>query len=798
MSRHHARSHRPLTFVLGLAASLFGLSWVALPSYVLAFGEDGVVPNLGQFHPEVLSLTRSAGVDVYVTDTGVVLDLWETSWAVVLPFPVGSGAEVAVTPQKQRGAKLHYFRGADPRRWVSNVPVYEEVLVRDLSTARSIWVKPERDGLRYRIDADSRLAEPAWLATCDGAQSLRRLPQGTVRAVCGEYVLHDAAAENGERLLSWDRPSSRRPSEEASGGSDSAEDTQRRDDPNSLLYCTYFGGSNHDRAHALLVDPAGEPILGGYTRSSNFPATAGAYDDSYNGDYDCHIAKFDMDATTLHWATFVGGALEDRVFALHQDANGDLIFSGHTYSSNFPTSLDAFDRTLGGTRDAYVGKLSEDGSTLHWATYLGGSDLDRSWDMNLDSMGRPVLSGDTYSSDFPSTPGALQETFTGTAGWSDGFATKVRPDGTGLEWSTFLGGGQLDYVKFMDMGSDDTPYLCGATNSADFPTTPGAFQPIHASGTDVFLTRLSADGSSLVYSTYIGGNSADLGEVVVVDPPTGEAVVTGTTISLDFPVTAGAYDTTHNGAKDAFVFRLGAAGDTLHYCTYVGGSGADEPWAMVLDLEGAPIFSGYVQSVDFPTTLTAFDSSHNGLQDANVTRLSPDGSDLRYSSYFGGSDLDGGWEMALDSFGNPMVTGPTGSPDLPTTPGVYDTSHNGNRDVFLAVFRVHDASGADGPGGLPVPAAGRLADLRVVPNPLSETTEARFRVRRSALVELRVLDVAGRAVARLFAGQARAGEHAVSWDARDASGRPVPSGVYWLQALEGTQPIVRRRIVVVR
>lgn len=770
------------------------LAIAASTSDAQAFGDGGLVPNYGQFDDQVRFGARGNGVDVYLTDGAVVLDVWDQANAVRLPLPWRGTDHLSVEPLERLETRLNYFLGDDPSRWAADVPVYAEVVVRDAQSGNELWLRPEADALLYRWVAPASGSmganggEPRDMgfrltARCEGAV-VSKLGERDISMRVGERTLRDVpsfahAGGAYDRAIVWgEQPSKTRGGDLGPGAEerDSA-GLRRADNPSSVVYSTYIGGSDHDRAHALLVDDAGSPILGGYTRSNNFPATAGSYDPTSNGGYDAHVCKFNSDGTVLLWATFVGGGLEDRVFAIHEAGNGDLVISGHTYSTNFPTTTNAFDRTLGGTRDAYAAKLNGTGSALLWSTYLGGSLDDRSWDMNLDSLGRPVLSGDTFSSDFPTTPGVFQPTFPGAASWSDGFVTKLKADGTGLVWSTFLGGTFVDYVKFMAMGTDDSPFLCGATTSSNFPSTPGSFDPSHNGGNDVFVVKMTPDGSGITYGTFLGGTGSDLGEVIVADV-SGDVVLTGSTTSTDFPTTSGAYDTSYNGVKDAFVTRLDAAGETLVYSTYVGGSGDDEPWSLVVDPDGAPIFSGYVQSVDFPTTVAAFDQSHNGLQDANITQLDPTGSSLLYSSYFGGSDLDGGWELALHPTGNPVLTGPTGSPDFPTTPGAYDTTHNGGRDVFLTLFLIRDPSSTPG-----TPPFQGDAALRAWPNPFARSVEVRLSVPRAGRAEAQVVDVSGRQVARLFDGRLSAGDHVLHWDGRDVDGRAMASGMYWVRVL---------------
>ena len=770
-------------------------------SPVWALGERGWIPNHGQFDDAVEYMARGNGVDVYLTEDALVLDVWDESTALRLPLSVEVAGGTA-EPQGVSTTHLNYFLGDDPSKWAANVPVYTDVVLRDDRTGDELRLRAERGALLYRLTSAAganAASTPLLLEACEGCEVVSTATDGGILIRIGDTVLEDRPLRDGklgsdglaaglggaagpggaaargpleyERFISWhpDGGGTVPPHDDGSGD-DSDGDGDNDDDPDGgggpddqrgdvsrLLYSTYIGGWDHDRAHALVIDSEELPILAGYTRSSNFPVTSGGYDTSHNGDYDCHVCKFNSDGTELLWATFIGGSLEDRVFAIHQDAAGDLVISGHTYSANFPTTAGAHDRTLGGARDAYVAKLNSTGSVLRWSTYLGGSNVDRAWDMNLDSQGRPVLSGDTSSQDFPTTPGSFQPFYSPETTFSEGFSTKLTANGSGIVWSTFLGGAASDWVKFMDMAEDDSPVLFGTTFSSNFPTTPGAYNETWSTLYDAFVTKLSPDGRHLVFSTYIGGSGSDWGEVIVV-LPSGDAMLTGATQSTDFPTTDHAFDRTHNGGKDGWVARLNAAGDSLMFSTYVGGNGDDEPWALTVNADGSPIFSGYVQSTNFPVTSDAFDLTHNGLQDANLTALDPSGSSLIYSTYFGGSDLDGGWELVMHPNGHPILTGPTGSPDFPTTSGAYDETHNGGRDVFLAEFELREPSGLpdiiDGESGSPwtpdgtdspgTPSASGMGNriaLRAQPNPFFESVDVRIWLSNARSVDVGSVDV---------------------------------------------------------
>jgi hypothetical protein len=260
-----------------------------------------------------------------------------------------------------------------------------------------------------------------------------------------------------------------------------------------------------------------------------------------------------------------------------------------------------------------------------------------------------------------------------------------------LVYSTYLGGASIDAYFFNDfqlgiaVDATGSAYVTGFTLSANFPTTAGAFDTSLAGNADVFVTKLNPSGSApLVYSTYLGGTNRDQGNSIAVDV-TGSAYVTGHTESTDFPTTPGAFDTTHNGDRDAFMTKLSSTGSALTYSTYLGGNTTDEGKGLAIDTAGSAYVTGSTASADFPTTPGAFDVTRSPLsEDAFVTKITPTGSlPLAYSTYLGGSGGDRGHGIALDVAGNAYVTGWTESDDFPTTPGAFDTTHNGIQDAFV-------------------------------------------------------------------------------------------------------------------
>lgn len=318
--------------------------------------------------------------------------------------------------------------------------------------------------------------------------------------------------------------------------------------------------------------------------------------------------------------------------------------------------------------------------SLTWSSCLGGSSADESNAIAVDNAGAAYVTGQTTSTDFPTTAGAFDPSHNSAI---EVFVSKFSPDGGSLVYSTYLGGTSFDYGYGIAVDSSEMAYITGQTLSSDFPTTPGAYDTFYNGWWAVFVSKLSADGSALVYSTYLGGSDSNYGTGIALDSA-GSAFVTGNTDSIDFPITAGAFDSSLNGSSDGFVSKFSADGSALLYSTYFGGSGDDSGRDIALDGTGSAYVTGSTSSTDFPTSAGAYNSSLNGSIDVIVSKLDSAGSTLLYSMYLGGSGSDNARCIALDSAGSAYLTGYTNSTDFPTSAGAYDQSQNGYDDIFVS------------------------------------------------------------------------------------------------------------------
>jgi len=321
---------------------------------------------------------------------------------------------------------------------------------------------------------------------------------------------------------------------------------------------------------------------------------------------------------------------------------------------------------------------------LYWSTFLGGERDEAVYALVLDDSMRPVVVGATRSADFPTTVGALDTTY---AGSFDAFVTKFDVDGSTVLWSTFLGDVADDRAWAVDIDGSNRPVVVGITFSAAFPVTGGAYDTSHNGDFDAFVAKLAADGSSLVWSTFYGGDDTEWDVSGVRLDDSERAVFSGNTRSTDLPTSSGAYDDSLGGVQDAFVASISADGSSLVYGTYLGGSGFDTAGDVAVDSTGRPVVVGTTDSTDFPTSPGAFQSSLGGsagLGDCFVAKLSSTAGSLVFGTYLGGDAVDEGFAVDVDDADGALVTGIARSSNFPTTPGAFDQTYGGSEDAFVA------------------------------------------------------------------------------------------------------------------
>lgn len=391
----------------------------------------------------------------------------------------------------------------------------------------------------------------------------------------------------------------------------------------TLLASTFIGSPGGEIGYDICVDNSGNVFVTGYT-SSNFPTTPGAYDTTFNGVWDVFLAKFNSNLTSLLSSTYLGGSSGDFGTSIVIDNLGNIFVGGWTYSSNFPTTSGAYDTTFGGDADGFVSKLNNNLSSLLNSTFLGGNAYDPVTDMKLLNNGNILIGGVTQSTNFPVTSGAYQPNHAPQNGpwpngYRDAYISIMNPTLTLLNASTYLGGSYEDWLLSIDYDTNSNIFVSGYTYSSDFPTTPGAYDITFNGQWDIFVSKLNPNLTSLVASTFLGGDGGE-GAYLDLDDRS-KVILGGGTSSSNFPLTSDAYNSVRSGPSDAILARMSMDLSTLLFSTLWGGSGAEGSSRVQTDSNGSLILLGQTNSNNFPTSPGAYDTSYNGNFDGFATKF---------------------------------------------------------------------------------------------------------------------------------------------------------------------------------
>lgn len=687
--------------------------------------------NQGQTDPRVKYMARGSGYTAFLTarDTRFVLT---SSTRQASPAPreigrtqpensspekevtaaidmrlVGGNPEPEIAGNNQLPGTVNYFIGNDRSKWQQGVKQYGAVSYNEVYPGVNMLFHGQQRQLEFDFTVSPGF-NPAVIGM--GFKGARRVSTDAagnlvLSSAAGDVVLHKPAAyqeKNGQREPVDVAFQFRSENEVAFKLGDYDHERELVIDP-TLTYSTYLGGVAEDDAYAIAIDGSGSAYVTGQTKSTNFPTVTGSYSTGPHGGFDVFVTKLSANGSSLVYSTYVGGSSDDSGTAIAVDGSGDAFVAGGTASSsNFPTTSGAFQTTYGGgSGDAFVFELSPSGNSLVYSTFLGGSGADAAFGIAIDASGTYVV-GTTQSTDFP-TQGPYQGS---NKGGGNGFVTKLNTSGNALVYSTYLGAGFGDFASAVAVDTAGNAYVTGATLTPTFPTTSGVFQKTCGSdGTcngglyDAFVTVFNPSGAGLVYSTFLGGKQTDQGLGIAVTG-SGTAYVTGLTKSSDFPLKS-ALQSTFTGQQNAFVTEINPTGTAMVYSTYLGGSGYDAGTSIALDGSNNAYVTGQTSSSDFPTSSGAVQTTIGGGNDAFVSKISDTGSTLIFSTYLGGSlnensaavsPLSPLGAVAVDSTGaNVYVAGNTASTNFPTH-SFFQSSNGGGIDAFVASYAIPDFS----------------------------------------------------------------------------------------------------------
>lgn len=660
-------------------------------------------------------ISRAQGSTLVVATSGV--DLWLDSGKrparLTMRF-AGAQPGIQLEATNQLSSRSNYFIGSDAAQWRTGVPNFGKV--------RYTAVYPGVDCVFYgagrQLEYDFIIkpgADPSPIALdMRGARSMKINANGDLDFDLGSgHVIH-------RRPVAYQVVDGRRVPVEAAFrmvarnrvGFSLGQWDRRHElviDP-VLTFATYFGGSDSDSGIDVAVDPLGNVLMLGSTRSTNFAATQGAVQTRNNGARDLFVTKV-APAGTVVYTTYLGGNASELAAGIATDASGAAYIVGDTQSPDFPTR-GAFQATNNGGAagfDGFIAKIAPNGASLVYSSYFGGNNDETFLDVAVDSSGAAYITGSTESNNFPVTASAFQRANRSVISLT-GFAAKVDPSGSALLYSTYLGGTGADLPVGIAVDGSGQALIIGGTASRDFPTTAGVVQPAAREAGDAFIARLNAAGSQLVMSTFLGGRDTDTGFHVAIDSA-GNIWAAGVTKSTDFPLSANATKRTLTGPNDAFVVKLTPNGATLSFSTLFGGLREDLAGPIVVDRAGRAYIGGQTSSTDLPAP-QAFQTLLKGPSDAFVAQFDPNGA-LLQASFLGGGGSDSLEGLALDSNDRLFAVGSTDSSDFPTTAGAPQAASRGGNEAWLARIEFSasaqnltitpDRLSFDGPTGAPIP-----------------------------------------------------------------------------------------------
>jgi hypothetical protein len=685
----------------------------------------GFEANQGQTSSEVKFVSRGKGYTAFLTAGGMVLALRPSQ-----PVPVSATGNVAATAKSQsttrttlqfkllgaarnpvvvgedpQPGRVNYFIGRDPSKWHTNVPTYARVRYKNVYPGIDLLyygnhrqveydfaVSPGADPRRIQFEITGanqiELDEQGNLVleTASGEMHFQspvvyQESQGLRVPVAGSYVMNDST-HVGFGVAQYDA-------------------TKPLVIDPVLLYSTYLGGSGDDQPSGIAVDSTGSVYVAGYTDSIDFPlATLGSLP---AGSTHVFVAKLDPTGSNLVYADYIGGNSQDYGYALALDGANDVYITGSTASSDFPL-VNPYQATYPGSFNAFLSKVSANGSSLLYSTYLGGNGSDQPTSVAVDGLGEMVVAGNTTSTNFPMA-NAYQATVSANQGgvWGNyGFVTKFTADGSALVYSTYLGGSAnvaydcgypcwpspYSAVAGVAVDGSGNAYAAGVTNTYNFPTTSSAYlttNTVQEDGTVGFVSQFSTSGS-LNYSTYFYESSGLLTSIaaIAVDN-SGSAYVTGVAFSDGtFPITStsicdpGVYGF---ACGYAFVSKFDPTGSTLQYSTFLGPNNNASPQAIALDANNDAYVLASTASSGFGM-VSGLESYTSG-NDLLLVEIDPVASTELFATYLGASVDEFPAGVAVDASGNIYVGGSTDSPDFPATQGVLQNVLGGGTDAFV-------------------------------------------------------------------------------------------------------------------
>ena len=681
--------------------------------------------NQGQTAPQVKFLSRGKGYSAFLTAGGMVLSLRpskavaaqpagnvaannksQKSVSATLQFKLlGAARNPAVIGEDPQPGRVNYFIGNDPAKWHRNVPSYGRVRYKNVYPGIDLIYYGNHQQLEYdfalapgadpsRIQFEIKGASPVEL---DGEGNL------VLQTSSGELYFQSPVVyqeSNGSRVPVHGAYVMNESAHVAFQVAHYDASKPLVIDP-VLVYSTYLGGSGNDQPTGIAADSTGSVYIAGYTNSADFLLTTTGTP-SANANH-IFVAKLDPTGSSLVYADYIGGNGEDYGIGLALDSANNVYVTGSTTSNNFPT-VKPYQAVELGPYSGFLSKISADGSSLLYSTYLGGTGFDQPASIAVDTLGEAHLAGTTTSQNFPMV-NAYQTTALANQGGlygNYGFVTKFSADGSSLIYSTYLAGNSniaqdcgtpcwptpYTAVAALALDANGSAYVTGTTNTYNFPTTSGAYLTSNSTQQDAtigFVSKFASSGS-LDYSTYFYGSSGNpVGIGAITVDGSGSAYIAGT-VSSDgtFPITStgicdpGVYGF---GCSYAFVTKFDPTASTLLYSTFLGPNNYASPQSIALDSSDNAYVLANTTSAAFGTN-NSIEGYTSGM-DMLLVEIDASATTELFATYLGGSGNDFASGVALDADGNMYVAGSTNSPDFPVTQGAFQNLLGGNSDAFV-------------------------------------------------------------------------------------------------------------------
>jgi hypothetical protein len=654
-------------------------------------------PNLGQWNPRVRFFAHAGDSRLLLTSDEAVLAVGGRNVGLSL---VDSNPAARITGLDPLAVRGNYFVGRDASRWRSDVTQYGRVRYAEVypgvdlvyygsagKLEYDLVLRPGADPQRIRMKfrgADNLTVSPQGdlLFSAGDAQLVQKRPviyqetaAGVRQQVDGRYKLL-RSGEVGVEVAAYDR---------------------RRAltiDP-TLVYSSLVGGGGSDAVTGVKVDKAGKVWVAGYTSTGDLTSSDGAYQPATGGGTNIFLARINPKGdftNSLEYFTYIGGSGVDTPNAMTMDSNGFIYVAGSTTSANFPLGGNVTQNMITGGTDAFVLKFdpsASGGDQLPYSTYIGGSDTDVAYGIDVDAAGKIYVIGTTRSSDFPVTGQAYASVLYGP---QDAFIAKydltVSPT---LVYSSFFGSELADDGRGIAVTPSGTVYIAGSTAGTGLPQAGAQYQAAPNGLLDIWLAQmdLTRNGvDALRYSTYLGGSDLDEVRKLAIDP-TGKVLLTGYTMSPDFPVTGNAVQKSLAGNADAFVVRVDFTkpqNGFIDYSSYLGGTHGDVGYDVTSDAAGNIYVTGYTLSGDFPLTQDAITPKNTGTA-GFVTKLNPASGIKLYSSFVGSTGQHVGYGLAAGSDGTIYVGGITNIQDIFVSSNANQLNYGGGlSDGFLIVI----------------------------------------------------------------------------------------------------------------